>query len=149
MAIEGEYAPSPSGWVREQVEQYEGSNGAAATTLRDGDLPVVIMTMVGHQSGKIRKVPVMKVEYDGIYAAVASKGGAPENPVWVYNLRDNAYVELRDGAEVSDRYAREISGEEREIWWTRCVAAFPNYAEYQTRTTRLIPVFLLEPGAPG
>jgi len=149
MAIEGEYVPSPSGWVRDQVEEYEKSGGTAGTTLNDSGLPVVVMTMVGHRSGTIRKVPVMRVEYDGVYAAVASKGGAPDNPLWTENLRQNPHVELRDGTEVSDRFAREISGAERDLWWARCVEAFPNYAEYQTRTTRVIPVFLLEPVAPA
>jgi len=147
MANPGEYEPSPAQWVRDQVQEIEESGGTRGLTLRDTEMPVVILTMVGRRSGKIRKVPLMRVEHDGIYAAVASRGGAPEHPQWYWNLLDAPRIELRDGADVSARVAREISGAERDLWWPRCVEAFPPYAEYQTRTTRLIPVFLLEPAA--
>lgn len=149
MATHGEYEPSPAAWVRDQVTEYEASNGASGTTLRDSGLPVVIMTMTGRHTGAVRKVPVMRVFYDDIYAAVASRGGTPTHPEWYYNLVANSAVELRDGTEVSQRFAREIHGEEYDLWWERSVAAYPPYAEYQTRTSRKIPVFLLEPIAPA
>jgi deazaflavin-dependent oxidoreductase (nitroreductase family) len=139
------YAPSPSKWVRDQVEEYESSGGTSGTTLGDTGLPVVVVTMTGAKSGMVRKVPLMRVEHDGVYAAVASKGGAPDNPVWYRNLKANPSVEVRDGTEVFMMAAREISGDERAQWWERCVAAFPPYAEYQEKTEREIPVFLLEP----
>jgi deazaflavin-dependent oxidoreductase (nitroreductase family) len=144
MAIEGEYAPSPAAWVRDQVEEYEGSGGTKGTTLRDTEMPVVVVTNRGAKSGKVRKTPLMRVEHDGEYLAVASKGGAPENPLWYYNLRANPDVEVQDGSGKWEMTAREISGDERAVWWERAVAAYPPYAEYQERTTRLIPVFLLE-----
>jgi F420H(2)-dependent quinone reductase len=144
MAIEGEYAPSPAAWVRDQVKEYEGSGGTKGTTLRDTEMPVVVVTNRGAKSGKVRKTPLMRVEHDGEYLAVASKGGAPENPLWYYNLRANPDVEVQDGAGKWEMTAREISGDERAVWWERAVAAYPPYAEYQERTTRLIPVFLLE-----
>ncbi|HWG03331.1 MAG TPA: nitroreductase family deazaflavin-dependent oxidoreductase [Trebonia sp.] len=144
MAIEGEYAPSPAGWVRDQVEEYEGSGGAKGTTLRDTGLPVVIVTNRGAKSGKIRKTPLMRVEHDGKYLAVASKGGAPEHPLWYYNLKAHPDVEVQDGADKWEMTAREISGDERAVWWERAVAAYPPYAEYQEKTSRQIPVFLLE-----
>jgi deazaflavin-dependent oxidoreductase (nitroreductase family) len=139
------YAPSPSKWVADQVETYERSGGIEATTIGDNGLPVVIMTMVGHHTGLTRKVPVMRVEHDGVYAAVASLGGAPENPLWYSNLTVNRNVELRDGATVREMVAREITGDEKALWWQRCVEAYPPYAEYQQKTDRQIPVFLLEP----
>ena len=145
MAVEGTYEPSPSGWVRDQVELYESSGGTQGTTLRDTGLPVVIITNVGAASGKVRKTPVMRVEHDGRYAAVASKGGAPEHPFWYYNLRANPHVELQDGAGKQDMVAREVSGAERAEWWERAVAAYPPYAEYQEKTSRQIPLFVLEP----
>ena len=145
MAIEGTYEPSPSGWVRDQVELYESSGGTQATTLRDTGLPVVIITNLGVTSGKVRKTPVMRVEHEGRYAAVASKGGAPEHPLWYHNLRANPDVELQDGPGKQDMVAREVSGSERAEWWERAVAAFPPYAEYQEKTSRQIPVFVLEP----
>jgi deazaflavin-dependent oxidoreductase (nitroreductase family) len=143
MALEGEYEPSPSQWVRDQVEEYESSKGARANTLRDTGLPIVIFTTRGHRSGKIRKTPVMRVEHDGEYALVASKGGAPDNPQWYYNLA--AYpddVALQDGPEPFDVEVRQISGDEYAQWWERAVAAFPPYAEYKTKTSREIPVFV-------
>ena len=139
------YAPSPSKWVADQVEEYEGSGGTEGTTLRDSGLPVVIVTTVGAKTGLVRKVPLMRVEYDGVYAAVASLGGAPKNPVWYHNLKANPSVELRDGTTVLTLAAREITGDEKALWWPRCVEAFPPYAEYQKKTDRAIPVFLLEP----
>lgn len=145
MAIDGEYVPSPRAWVRDQVRDYEGSGGTAATTLRNTGLPVVIVTNRGAKTGAVRKTPLMRVEHEGSYLAVGSMGGAPKNPVWVYNLRANPRVVLRDGAQTWEMNAREVSGEERAVWWERAVAAYPPYAEYQTRTDRLIPVFVLEP----
>jgi deazaflavin-dependent oxidoreductase (nitroreductase family) len=147
MPVQGEYEPSTAAWVRDQVEAYEKSGGTERTTLRDTGLPVVIVTNVGASSGKVRKTPVMRVEHDGKYAMVGSKGGAPENPVWVYNVRANPRVEVQDGPRKQDMVAREISGDERAEWWRRAVDAYPPYAEYQTKTTREIPVFLLEPAA--
>jgi deazaflavin-dependent oxidoreductase (nitroreductase family) len=144
MAVDGEYEPSPAGWVRTQVEQYEGSGGTKATTLRDTGMPVIIVTNRGAKSGKVRKTPLMRVEHEGTYLAVASKGGAPEHPLWYYNLRANPDVTVQDGTETWEATAREISGDERASWWERAVAAYPPYAEYQTKTDRLIPVFVLE-----
>jgi deazaflavin-dependent oxidoreductase (nitroreductase family) len=144
MAVDGEYVPSPAPWVRDQVDAYESSGGTKATTLADTGLPVVIITNRGAKSGAVRKTPVMRVEHDGSYAAVASKGGAPEHPLWYYNLRENPRVQVQDGADKWEMTARELSGEEREVWWERAVAAYPPYAEYQQKTSRLIPVFVLE-----
>ena len=144
MAIDGEYVPSPRAWVRDQVTEYEGSGGTAGTTLGETGLPVVIVTNRGAKTGAVRKTPLMRVEYDGSYAAVGSVGGGPKNPVWVYNLRANPQVVLRDGAETWEMTAREVTGEERAQWWERSVAAYPPYAEYQTKTDRIIPVFVLE-----
>ncbi|HEX4094505.1 MAG TPA: nitroreductase family deazaflavin-dependent oxidoreductase [Trebonia sp.] len=144
MAIDGEYAPSPRAWVRDQVTEYEGSGGSAGTTLGDTGLPVVIVTNKGAMTGAVRKTPLMRVEHEGSYAAVGSMGGAPKNPVWVYNLRANPEVVLQDGAETWAMTAREVTGDERAAWWERSVAAYPPYAEYQTKTDRVIPVFVLE-----
>ncbi len=145
MAIEGKYEPSTRAWVREQVDLYERSGGTDGITLRDTGLPVVVITNRGARSGKIRKTPVMRVEHDGRYVAVGSMGGAPTNPVWVYNLRADPHVQLQDGPLRQDMTAREITGDEREQWWERAVAAYPPYAEYQQKTTRQIPLFVLEP----
>jgi deazaflavin-dependent oxidoreductase (nitroreductase family) len=145
MPLQGEYEPSTSDWVREQVEVYERSNGAEGNTFLDTGLPVVIVTNRGARSGKLRKTPLMRVEHNGTYAAVASVGGAPKNPVWYYNVKADPYVELRDGAVSQDMIAREVSGTEKAEWWERAVAAYPPYAEYQARTDREIPVFVLEP----
>lgn len=142
MPLEGEYEPSPEKWVRDQVELYEGSNGTKGTTLRG--LPVIILTTRGAKSGKLRKIPLMRVEHQGTYAAVASLGGAPKHPVWYFNVLADPHVELRDGNQTWDMKAREISGEEKAAWWERCVSAYPDYAEYQKKTEREIPVFLLE-----
>ncbi len=143
MTPSGEYEPSPSEWVRNQVEEYESSGGARANTLGDSDMPIVIFTTRGQRSGKIRKTPVMRVEHEGEYALVASKGGAPENPLWYYNLV--AYpedVELQDGPEPFAVTVRQIEGDEYAQWWERAVKAYPPYADYQERTSRTIPVFL-------
>jgi deazaflavin-dependent oxidoreductase (nitroreductase family) len=129
--------------VRKQVEEYESSGGTRATTMRG--VPVVVITSVGASSGKLRKNPVMRVEHDGVYAAVASKGGAPEHPAWYRNLVEHPQVELQDGPDKGDYVARELSGEEREEWWRRAVEVWPDYDEYQTKTDRQIPVFVLEP----
>ncbi|MBV9096368.1 MAG: nitroreductase family deazaflavin-dependent oxidoreductase [Streptosporangiaceae bacterium] len=145
MPVVGEYEPSPAAWVREQVELYEGSGGTKGTTFRDTGLPVVIMTNRGARSGKVHKTPVMRVEHEGRYAVVASKGGAPEHPLWYHNIRANPLVELQDGPGKQDMIARELSGAERAEWWRRAVAAYPPYAEYQEKTSRQIPVFVLEP----
>ena len=131
--------------MRDQVELYESSGGIQGTTLRDTGLPVVIVTNLGASSGKVRKTPVMRVEHGGKYAMVASKGGAPAHPVWYYNVRANPRVELQDGPRRQDMIAREVSGEERAEWWKRAVAAYAPYAEYQAKTAREIPVFVLEP----
>jgi F420H(2)-dependent quinone reductase len=145
MPLEGEYEPSPVGWVRRQVELYESSGGTEGTTLRDTGLPVVIVTNRGATSGKLRKTPLMRVEHEGRYAAVASQGGAPEHPVWYANLLAHPHVELQDGPVKQDMRARELTGDERAQWWERAVAAFPPYAEYQGKAEREIPVFVLEP----
>jgi deazaflavin-dependent oxidoreductase (nitroreductase family) len=142
MPLEGEYAPSPAKWVRDQVEKIELSGGAQGTTLRG--MPVVVLTMRGVRSGKLRKVPVMRVEHDGVYAAVASQGGSPRNPRWYRNLVVNPRVELQDGPVRREVTAREVHGEEKALWWERAVAAYPDYASYQERTARAIPVFVLE-----
>jgi deazaflavin-dependent oxidoreductase (nitroreductase family) len=143
MPLTGERETSPEGWVRDQTE----------TILRTGttegvgvyDLPIVLVTIRGARSGKLRYTPLMRVEHDGRYALVASKGGAPDNPLWYRNLVANPHVELQDGTVTREYDAREVTGEERATWWERSVAAYPPYAEYQTRTDRLIPVFVLEP----
>jgi len=145
MPLQGEYAPSSAGWVREQVERYEASGGREANTLRDTGLPIVIVSTRGAKSGKVRKLGLMRVEHDGVYAMVGSQGGAPTDPAWVANLRAHPdEVTLQDGPEPWDGVAREISGEERALWWERSVAAYPDYADYQERTDREIPVFLFE-----
>jgi F420H(2)-dependent quinone reductase len=143
MTLEGEYDPSPWQWVRDQVETYERTGGREANTLMDTGLPIVIVTTRGNQSGKLRKTALMRVEHDGEYALIGSMGGAPKNPVWVYNVRaDPEAVMIQDGPEPFDATVREVAGEEREAWWERSVAAYPPYAEYQTKTERLIPVFV-------
>jgi F420H(2)-dependent quinone reductase len=143
MPLEGEYAPSSADWVRKQVEEIESSGGTRGNEMRG--MKVIVVTSMGHGSGKLRKNPVMRVEHDGKYAAVASKGGAPDNPTWYRNLVEHPVVEVQDGPAKGDFTAREISGEERAQWWERAVAVFPDYADYQEKTDREIPVFLLEP----
>ncbi len=143
MTADGEYEPSPATWVRDQVAEYEASGGQRANTLMDTGLPVVIVTTRGNKSGKIRKMPLMRVEHDGEYALVASQGGAPEHPVWYYNLKaDPQGVRIQDGPEPVDVEVRELDGDERALWWRRAVDAYPPYAEYQQKTERTIPVFL-------
>ena len=145
MPLVGEYEPSPSDWAREQAELFEQSGGEKGNTLRG--MPIILLTSVGAKSGKLRKTPLMRVEHDGKYAVIASRGGAPTHPVWYYNLKKQPHVELQDGPVKRDYLADEVSGEERDIWWSRAVAAYPDYADYQQKTTRQIPVFVLTPMA--
>ncbi len=148
MPLTGEYIPSTWDWVREQVETYERSGGAVGNTLLDTGMPIIIVTTRGARSGKVRKLGLMRVEHNGEYALVASKGGAPENPEWYWNLKaDPSALMIQDGPEPFDAVARELSGEERAAWWERAVAVYPPYAEYQTNTDRLIPVFLAAPAS--
>ena len=141
-----EYIPSPSAWVRDQVDLYESSGGTQGTTLRDTGLPVIIVTNTGNRTGAIRKTPLMRVKDGSSYVLVGSKGGAPENPVWVYNLRANADVEIRDQTEVFEMHVREVEdADERARLWDIAVEAFPPYADYQRKTPRTIPLFLAEP----
>jgi deazaflavin-dependent oxidoreductase (nitroreductase family) len=143
MSIEGQYEPSPAQWVRDQVAAYESSGGQRANTLGDTGLPVIIVTTRGNKSGKLRKTPLMRVEHDGQYLLVASKGGAPRHPVWYHNLKaDPQAVTLQDGPEPFAVSVRELTGEERAAWWERAVKAYPPYADYQAKTERTIPVFL-------
>ena len=146
MTLHGEYVPSALGWVREQVEVYEASGGREGSTLRDTGLPVIIVTMRGATTGNVRKIALMRVEHDGEYALVGSKGGAPKDPVWVRNLRENPdEVMIQDGPEPFPVGIRQISGDERAVWWERAVKAFPPYADYQQKTDREIPVFVASP----
>lgn len=145
MPLTGEYVPSPEKWVRDQVELYESSGGTEGTTLRDTGLPVVVVTSLGARSGKIRKTPLMRVEHEGAYALVASQGGAPVHPTWYHNVTQHPLIELQDGPDRQDMTVREVTGEEKAVWWDRAVAAFPNYAEYQRRTDREIPLLVAEP----
>lgn len=141
--LEGDYEPSPAQWVRDQVAEYESSSGERANTLRDTGLPIVVVTTRGNKSGKIRKTPLMRVEHGGEYALVASKGGAPTHPVWYYNLVSNPdEVTIQDGPEPFAVSVRQVTGDERDAWWSRAVEAYPPYAEYQERTERRIPVFV-------
>jgi F420H(2)-dependent quinone reductase len=143
MPLTGEYAPSTAAWARKQAERYEATNGEQAGTLQGR--PVIVLTSVGAKTGKLRKTALMRVEHDGIYAVVASLGGAARNPVWYHNLKANPHVELQDGATKRDYLAREVTGDEKSVWWERAVEAYPSYATYQTRTKRQIPVFVLDP----
>jgi F420H(2)-dependent quinone reductase len=146
MTLEGEYEPSTQQWVRDQVEAYERSGGTEANTLRETGIPVVIVTMRGNKSGKIRKIALMRVEHDGQYALVASMGGAPQNPVWYHNLlADPDNVMVQDGPAPFDVTVREVTGDERAAWWDRSVAVFSNYADYQAKTERMIPVLVASP----
>jgi deazaflavin-dependent oxidoreductase (nitroreductase family) len=145
MPLEGEYEPSPTAWVRDQVELYESSGGTKGTTLMDTGLPVVVLTTLGTKSGKIRKTPVMRVEHGGSYAAVASQGGAPTHPQWYASILAHPVVELQDGTASGAYRAREVTGEEKAAWWRRAVDAYPDYADYQGKTDRAIPVLVLEP----
>ena len=143
MPLHGDYEPSPEKWVRDQVDLYETSGGTTGTTLRG--MPVIVLTTLGAKSGKVRKAPLMRVEHDGNYLAVASLGGSPKNPVWYANVVAHPLVEVQDGPSRQDMTAREITGAEKDLWWERAVAAYPPYADYQKKTDRVIPVFLLEP----
>ncbi|WP_315098892.1 nitroreductase family deazaflavin-dependent oxidoreductase [uncultured Cellulomonas sp.] len=143
MPLSGEYLPSTSAWARKQAETYERTHGEKANTLQGK--PVVVLTSVGATSGKLRKTALMRVEHEGRYAVVASKGGTPENPAWYRNLVEHPLVELQDGAVKNDYRAHEASGAERDEWWARATEVWPAYADYQRRTTRLIPVLVLEP----
>ena len=143
MPLTGEYEPSTSERTRRQVELFEKSNGTEGTTLRG--MPVIVLTTIGAKSGKLRKNALMRVEHDGEYAVVASLGGSPTHPVWYYNVVANPHVELQDGATRRDYIAREVTGAEKALWWERAVAAYPDYAAYQQRTEREIPVFVLTP----
>jgi F420H(2)-dependent quinone reductase len=143
MPLDGTYAPGKSRWARTQAELYESSSGQEAATLRGR--PIIVLTSVGAKTGKLRKTALMRVEHDGLYAVVASKGGEPKHPTWYHNLKAHPHVELQDGAARRDYRARELAGEERDVWWERSVEAWPDYAKYQTKTERVIPVFILEP----
>ena len=143
MPLTGEYEPSAWAWVRDQVDAYERSDGREANTLMDTGLHIILVTTRGVRSGKLRKFALMKVEHGGEYAVVASMGGAPKHPTWYWNLRANPHVELQDGAEKHDYVARELEGDERELWWRRANETWPAYDGYQEKTDRLIPVFLL------
>jgi deazaflavin-dependent oxidoreductase (nitroreductase family) len=143
MPLEGEYAPSPWDWSREQADKYAESGGADAADMKG--MPIILLTTVGAKSGKLRKTPLMRVEHNGEYACVASLGGAPKNPVWYYNIAKNSRVELQDGSVTQDYDAREVFGDEKAVWWERAVEAYPDYADYQTKTDRQIPVFVLTP----
>ena len=140
--LTGDYGPSTAGWARRQAERYEASNGAEAGDLRGH--PIIVLTSVGARTGKLRKTALMRVEHDGSYAVVASLGGAPRHPVWYYNLKAHPHVELQDGPTKRDYEAREVAGDEKALWWERAVEAWPDYARYQTKTARQIPVFVLE-----
>lgn len=143
MPLHGEYLPSTSEWARVQAEAFEASQGAEANELRGK--PVIVLTTVGAKTGGLRKTALMRVEHGGRYAVVASRGGAPTHPAWYWNMKKNAHVQLQDGAEVGDYIARELDGEERMQWWERANAVWPHYEEYQQKTERVIPVFVLEP----
>jgi deazaflavin-dependent oxidoreductase (nitroreductase family) len=142
MPLTGQYEPSSAGWARKQAELYETTNGEQGGDLRGR--PVIVLTSVGAKTGKLRKTALMRVEHQGAYAVVASMGGAPKNPVWYYNLKACSHVELQDGATKRDYMAREVSGDEKAVWWERAVETWPDYANYQLRTDRQIPVFVLE-----
>ncbi|HEX7668147.1 MAG TPA: nitroreductase family deazaflavin-dependent oxidoreductase [Polyangiaceae bacterium] len=143
MPLTGEYEPSKSAWARKQAELFEATNGEQAGDLRGR--PIIVLTSVGAKTGKLRKTALMRVEHDGVYAVVASMGGAPKHPVWYYNLKQNPNVELQDCATKRDYTAREVTGDEKTIWWKRAVEAWPDYANYQKKTERQIPVFVLDP----
>lgn len=145
MALQGEYEPSSQKWVRDQVAAYEASGGREANTLQGGNDPIVVITSIGAKSGKLRKNPVMRVEKDGVYVAIASKGGAPENPSWYANFVAHPEVDLQDGPEPKPYRARLVEGDERRQWWDLAVTTWPTYASYQEKTDREIPVFVLEP----
>jgi deazaflavin-dependent oxidoreductase (nitroreductase family) len=142
MPLTGDYEPSTSAWARKQTDLFEASNGQKGGDLRGR--PIIVLTSVGAKTGKLRKTALMRVEHDGDYAVVASLGGAPRNPVWYHNLKKNPHVELQDGSTKRDYTSREVFGAEKALWWERAVEAWPDYAKYQTKTERQIPVFVLE-----
>jgi deazaflavin-dependent oxidoreductase (nitroreductase family) len=145
MPLDGEYEPSPEKWVRDQVELYERTGGREGNTLMDRGIPVVLFSTRGAKSGKVRKNPLMRVEHDGAYAMVASQGGAPKHPTWYHNLKAHPdQVTVQDGPEPWDGVAREVTGPEKAEWWERAVAVYPDYADYQRKTDREIPVFVVE-----
>jgi len=143
MPLTGEYAPGTAGWARKQAERYEATDGKEAGDLRGK--PVIILSSIGAKTGKLRKTALMRVEHEGTYAVVASLGGAAENPVWYHNLKKNPHVELQDGPTKRDYTAREVTGAEKATWWERAVGVWPDYDRYQSKTTRTIPVFVLDP----
>jgi deazaflavin-dependent oxidoreductase (nitroreductase family) len=143
MPLSGDYEPSTSDWARENAEKYMESGGTEGTEMQGK--PVILLTTIGAKSGKIRKTPLMRVEHDGQYAIVASLGGAPKNPVWYYNVKKNPHVEVQDGPVTKEYEAREVLGDEKAVWWERAVEAWPDYANYQKKTDRQIPVFVLTP----
>jgi deazaflavin-dependent oxidoreductase (nitroreductase family) len=143
MPLTGEYEPSPTDWSRDQVELFERTNGAEGNTMRGR--PIIVLTSKGAKTGKLRKTPLMRVEHDGEYAVIASLGGAPKHPVWYHNLVSNPHVELQDGPVKRDYDAREVTGEEKELWWKRATATWPDYDAYQAKTDRAIPLFVLTP----
>lgn len=143
MPLTGEYEPSTSDWARANADTYLASGGTEGTEMKGR--PVILLTTIGAKTGKLRRTPLMRVEHGGEYAVVASLGGAPKNPVWYYNIKKNPGVELQDGMVSGDYQAREVFGDERALWWERAVATWPDYAEYQTKTDRQIPVFVLTP----
>jgi deazaflavin-dependent oxidoreductase (nitroreductase family) len=142
MPLTGEYVPSPTDWVREQVETYERTDGQEANTLRETGIPIIVITCLGASSGNLRKFALMRVEHDGDYALVASIAGAPDNPAWFHNLVAHPIVEIQDGAEPHDYAVEIVRGDERQTWWNRGVEVFPTYADYAKRTNREIPVFV-------
>lgn len=146
MPLDGIYEPGTDDWARKQAERYEASGGAKGRTT--GGRPIVVMTSRGARTGRLRKTALMRVEHDGAYAAVASLGGAPRHPQWYFNLKDDPRVELQDGEVRRDYQAREVDGDEKAVWWERAVQAWPDYARYQKKTTRDIPLFVLEPADP-
>jgi deazaflavin-dependent oxidoreductase (nitroreductase family) len=147
MPIDGAYVPSKLDWVREQIDEYEASGGERANTLRETGIPIIVVTMRGRRSGKVRKIALMRVEHGGEYALVASKGGHPTNPGWYHNMTADPHVIIQDGPEPHDFTLREVAGDERAVWWERAVAVFPTYADYAARTDRTIPVLIASPTA--
>jgi F420H(2)-dependent quinone reductase len=146
MTLSGKYVPTPTDWVREQVEAYEASGGREANTLRDTGIPIIVVTMTGNKTGFVRKIALMRVEHEGSYGLVASYGGRPSHPVWYHNLLASPdTVIIQDGPEPVAMSVREVDGAERELWWERSVAVFPTYAEYQAKTDRRIPVLVASP----
>lgn len=143
MPLTGEYEPSTSDWARENAELYMSSGGTEGTELKGK--PVILLTTIGAKTGKLRKTPLMRVEHNGEYAVVASLGGAPKHPVWYHNVKAHPHVELQDGTRTADYEAREVTGEEKAAWWRRAVEVWPDYADYQRKTDREIPVFVLTP----